>query len=123
MRTCLGFQAPEETRIVQAKFYASQQGSYQNRVNRIAALLQRGGTDEIWLLGDASFLKEQRFEVVQSLHLRSCNVKVIPLTRARSKRFSVSGCRGMACVLAEPSFLTLYDLEDVETDQEDDDDG
>lgn len=142
---CLGFEAPDDASILQSKFYASQQGSSLKRSSRIAILARRhGGNDEIWLIDDAGMMQayglrssEPRnkfafysqgavawsnciYESAPLRHLKPCDFTIISLTRGRSKSLFVSGCRGIACVLAAPSFLTLYDLEDIDEDDRED---
>ena len=137
LRTCLGLRAPANSSIVQATFYSSQEGCNFKTLRSIAILVRKtSGHDEIWLVDDpavmnmhgakrvdprdtVAFLHQgetgwsnKLYENLTLLELESCNMKVLGLTRARSKSFAVSGCRGVACVLAEPSFLTVYDLED-----------
>jgi hypothetical protein len=142
---CLGLKAPDDALITQARFYASQQGSYSRNHNYITVLVKRNsGHDEIWLVGNAEIMEAHGARLTQTKrelafayedimdwsnniyqdtplrNIQSCDIKVIPLARARSRALFVSGCRGIACVLAEPSFLTIYDLEDVVTDDDDD---
>jgi len=50
------------------------------------------------------------------------HLAVLPLLRPASAGLAVSGSRGVAAVECKPSFLTLYDCEDLEDDDDDDDD-
>lgn len=141
-RTWHGLKPPQDMSIIQAKFYADEQGVRSKNDHRIVLLVRRGGHDEVWLVDDAKLFKtcgirqseprpnaacivdnnsQWSNDVCESaplLNLRPDDIKVIKLARGRSKCIFVSGCRGVACVLAEPSFLTIYDLEDVESEEE-----
>mmetsp|Transcript_20389 Transcript_20389/g.60791 ORF Transcript_20389/g.60791 Transcript_20389/m.60791 type:complete len:235 (+) Transcript_20389:2064-2768(+) len=148
IRIWLGLRAPEDTRIIQASFYANEQGIYCKNSHRIVVLAQRNGSpDEIWLIDETALL--QAFEAQQgepqsgtacfvnqildwsheihssapSKQIKLDELRILSLIRSRSSRLFVSGCRGVACVLAEPNFLSLYDLEDFDTDVDLDDFG
>jgi len=147
IRIWLGLKIPPDVCFVQAKFYADQQGFHSKNSHRVAMLVRRrDNNDEIWLIDDTKLLRahgtqqaEPRpaaacvihgsshwsnniCESARSINLQPNDIRVIKLARVRSKDIFVSGCRGVACVLAEPSFLTIYDLEDIDSDNEGDDD-
>jgi hypothetical protein len=147
IRTWLGLKIPPDVSLVQAKFYADQQGFRSKNSHRVAMLVRRrGSNDQVWLIDDTKLLRthgtrqiEPRQAAACVIHnsshwsnnicesvrlksLQSDDIRVIKLARARSKSIFVSGCRGIACVLAEPSYLTIYDLEDIDSDNEGDDD-
>lgn len=140
-RTWLGLKVPQDTSIIQAKFYCDEQGNRSGHDHFIAILVSRlGDQDEIWLVDAYRMLREYKgrqikeprsshaaclpqtetcrstniCESVQLIHMQSSSVKVLHLTRDRSKCFYVSGCRGVACVIANPNFLTFYDLEEID---------
>lgn len=141
IRFWLGLRTSNDTSIVQAQFYASEQGNFSKNAHRIAVLARRREhVDEIWLIDGNSMLdqygaQQSSFQskalcMVKNvanwsyaLHhsapircLQSNDIRKFSLFRPRSCHFCVSGCRGVACVLADPSFLTLYDLEDQQSD-------
>ena len=141
IRFWVGLRTSNDTSIVQAQFYASEQGNFSKNAHRIAVLTRRREhVDEIWLIDGKSMLdqygaQQSSFQskalcLVKNvanwsyaLHhsapircLQSNDIRKFSLFRPRSCHFCVSGCRGVACVLADPSFLTLYDLEDQQSD-------
>ena len=141
IRFWVGLRTSNDTSIVQAQFYASEQGNFSKNAHRIAVLARRREhVDEIWLIDGNSMLdqygaQQSSFQskalcMVKNvanwsyaLHhsapircLQSNDIRKFSLFRPRSCHFCVSGCRGVACVLADPSFLTLYDLEDQQSD-------
>lgn len=144
IRMWLGLKSPINTSIIQASFYANEQGNYCKNSHHIAVLARGPSSlDEIWLVDDASLLKEFGAEQNEPRSEAACfvkemadwshhvyssaptkdlqldKIKILSLVHACSRRLFVSGCRGVACVLAEPNFLTLYDLEDFDSDIED----
>lgn len=141
IRLWLGLRTSNDISIVQAQFYASEQGNFSKNAHRIAVLTRRReNVDEIWLIDGKSMLdqygaQQSRFQSKAlcleknvanwsyAIHhsapircLQSNDISKFSLFRPRSYQFCVSGCRGVACVFADPSFLTLYDLEDQQSD-------
>jgi len=128
------------TSIIQASFYAHEQGNHSNHPERVALLIRRrGNMDEIWLIDGELMIHHygaRQIELTSSpaclvdhvptwcsdVHnstptrvLQTHDMKALVLVRANSSRLFISGCRGVACVQAAPSFLTFYDLEDQES--------
>lgn len=146
IRFWVGLKVPRDTSVIQASFYAHEQGNRSKHLQRLALLARRrGNTDEIWLVDGENMLEHYgacQFEPASSPAclvdrvpnwssdvydstptriLQPHDMKIFGLVRACSSRLYVSGCRGVACVVAAPSFITFYDLEDQESEDDDGD--
>lgn len=142
-RIWLGLRAPPNTSIVQANFYGDQQGNQTNHERSVVVLARKqGSNDEIWFINGINMLNtfgahqteslssaaftdnhsskwaNNVYKSAKSTYIQPSDLKVIQIARTHSKFFYVSGCRGVACVLADPNFITFYDLEDADTDED-----
>lgn len=134
--------------LLRVGFYGAQAGFRSKHDEKLVLLVGPSPdepNDHVWLLDDDKYLEDRHTVTLRSpddmdadddyprgLHdvisddepalTAQSGHEVAALKRPKSKHLFVSGCRGVACVLAEPNVLTIYDLEDLEDDDDDEDD-